>query len=172
MVVYLYIPTSNHNPRSSRSTMARLYIFIFLHQTTTHIRLTLFDGCCISLYSYIKPQPYRAFTIPYLVVYLYIPTSNHNYHDFVVSTHGVVYLYIPTSNHNSSRAIGKVLELYIFIFLHQTTTFASSIPRCLKLYIFIFLHQTTTCWSEALSRVSCISLYSYIKPQHLHIIRL
>ena len=143
MVVYLYIPTSNHNPRSSRSTMARLYIFIFLHQTTTHIRLTLFDGCCISLYSYIKPQPYRAFTIPYLVVYLYIPTSNHN----------------------SSRAIGKVLELYIFIFLHQTTTFASSIPRCLKLYIFIFLHQTTTCWSEALSRVSCISLYSYIKPQ-------
>ena len=56
-----------------------LYIFIFLHQTTT----TDFDNNttmgCISLYSYIKPQLMADNAKAYAVVYLYIPTSNHNY---------------------------------------------------------------------------------------------
>ena len=77
-----------------------LYIFIFLHQTTTeNTALTALDRCislysyikpqrisitlkridsCISLYSYIKPQRRVRFELPPSVVYLYIPTSNHN----------------------------------------------------------------------------------------------
>ena len=35
-----------------------------------------------------------------VVVYLYIPTSNHNSQGLEVYGLGVVYLYIPTSNHN------------------------------------------------------------------------
>ena len=35
IVVYLYIPTSNHNYRDIIKRNNLLYIFIFLHQTTT-----------------------------------------------------------------------------------------------------------------------------------------
>ena len=122
LVVYLYIPTSNHNYLESEpkprklyififlhqtttrcpliKTMPKLYIFIFLHQTTTRLRRTLSPVCCISLYSYIKPQQGHAHCCYRCVVYLYIPTSNHNF-------------------------VGAIKEcplLYIFIFLHQTTT--------------------------------------------------
>ena len=55
---------------------------------------------CISLYSYIKPQ---------LIELLF----NLSY---------VVYLYIPTSNHNDKLYRLSIAALYIFIFLHQTTT--------------------------------------------------
>ena len=165
MVVYLYIPTSNHNPRSSRSTMARLYIFIFLHQTTTHIRLTLFDGCCISLYSYIKPQPYRAFTIPYLVVYLYIPTSNHNA-SCSLACHCWLYIFIFLhQTTTTTTSLYQPTVLYIFIFLHQTTTAGLNAKLGDSLYIFIFLHQTTTGRCIIKLSFGCISLYSYIKPQ-------
>ena len=56
----------------------------------------------------------------------------------------VVYLYIPTSNHNCLHGCCDVLGLYIFIFLHQTTTRHEQDSRRTGLYIFIFLHQTTT----------------------------
>ena len=57
---------------------------------------------------------------------------------------GVVYLYIPTSNHNSKILSKLGLSLYIFIFLHQTTTGQYAKTNINELYIFIFLHQTTT----------------------------
>ena len=122
-----------------------------------------------------------------MVVYLYIPTSNHNV--CVESNNGriVVYLYIPTSNHNSQGLEVYGLGLYIFIFLHQTTTVVLQLwlHRLLyififlhqtttstgnrrfnpMLYIFIFLHQTTTLHVMSWVLMSCISLYSYIKPQ-------
>ena len=164
-----------------------LYIFIFLHQTTTPLCIHLILTGCISLYSYIKPQPacHHAvvsagcislysyikpqrrcalqcrsigcislysyikpqliellFNLSY-VVYLYIPTSNHNKLSKKYQKQLVVYLYIPTSNHNL-----RVLS-----------------PSFTGLYIFIFLHQTTTCSGYAKSNICCISLYSYIKPQ-------
>ena len=121
-VVYLYIPTSNHNEITADTVACLLYIFIFLHQTTTRSCSLLLPMCCISLYSYIKPQPERlrgegvarcislysyikpqpddASIFIVVVVYLYIPTSNHNLTYSKQLQMLVVYLYIPTSNHN------------------------------------------------------------------------
>ena len=48
------------------------------------------------------------------VVYLLIPTSNHNYEIAEPETGGVVYLLIPTSNHNPSDDVPCEGVLYIF----------------------------------------------------------
>ena len=55
-VVYLLIPTSNHNMQSIRHGRQRLFISWFLHQTTTVRSLTSWCYRCLSLDSYIKPQ--------------------------------------------------------------------------------------------------------------------
>ena len=55
-----------------------LYIYLFLHQTTTFSNDTIFFSSCISIYSYIKPQPLPRSSGFLQVVYLSIPTSNHN----------------------------------------------------------------------------------------------
>ena len=143
-VVYLLIPTSNHNLSKCLmcchllyifwflhqtttlsiylTIVSALYIFWFLHQTTTHFASTVAVGGCISFDSYIKPQPrWDCLHIPQ-VVYLLIPTSNHNLRNLSKGADGVVYLLIPTSNHNSHLSTDPSLTLYIFWFLHQTTT--------------------------------------------------
>ena len=48
------------------------------------------------------------------VVYLLIPTSNHNLEGLVMTNEEVVYLLIPTSNHNQMLTKLLVNELYIF----------------------------------------------------------
>ena len=121
------------------------------------------------------------------VVYLSIPTSNHNCLCAVPAGLSVVYLSIPTSNHNSAEIRSLSALLYICLFLHQTTTCGrrtpagSSLYICLflhqtttleplkhhgtALYICLFLHQTTTRRSHYNPATRCISVYSYIKPQ-------
>ena len=102
-----------------------------------------------------------------LVVYLLIPTSNHNLSTGICTLGGVVYLLIPTSNHNAIRVLSKLGLLYIFWFLHQTTTErAKNLPN-IVLYIFWFLHQTTTALLSRWVLPRCISFDSYIKPQLL-----
>ena len=165
LVVYLLIPTSNHNIRRYEERLVSLYIFWFLHQTTTEDSVTGNASGCISFDSYIKPQPCRWCRKDRKVVYLLIPTSNHNYTWKQATQLFVVYLLIPTSNHNYYAQILAKEMLYIFWFLHQTTTcfrFSSKVPR---LYIFWFLHQTTTTVLSVLKIISCISFDSYIKPQ-------
>ena len=172
-VVYLLIPTSNHNTLCQRSKRQQLYIFWFLHQTTTlenscfkvvgcisfdsYIkpqhdinRFTPIKGCisfdsyikpqllvdgdgkvfsCISFDSYIKPQ-HRCYTMSVrIVVYLLIPTSNHNFSWGSAQLWCVVYLLIPTSNHNFIFLFTILMALYIFWFLHQTTTAKSRFWR-------------------------------------------
>ena len=122
-VVYLLIPTSNHNPATRTIVAELLYIFWFLHQTTTRTWLQRLLTRCISFDSYIKPQP----------------------NSFLWCIGCVVYLLIPTSNHNHRARLVNVRKLYIFWFLHQTTTIAMSKSEPCALYIFWFLHQTTTC---------------------------
>ena len=73
-----------------------------------------------------------------------------------------------TSNHNIFTNWGIVDKLYIVLFLHQTTTFADTAQIRSALYIVLFLHQTTTQMRRLLYQRSCISYYSYIKPQRLH----
>ena len=143
-VVYLSFPTSNHNPLDVPLKCDPLYIFRFLHQTTTNSRCASSPLCCISFVSYIKPQLDNA-----LCVYIF-----------------VVYLSFPTSNHNISTLIMFTVMLYIFRFLHQTTTYDTVASYISMLYIFRFLHQTTTHQVLALMIISCISFVSYIKPQH------
>ena len=142
-VVYLLIPTSNHNHPVKRWSFSQLYIFWFLHQTTTYSVVYRARKGCISFDSYIKPQLAFSLCLWIHVVYLLIPTSNHNLLLPNPTKHHVVYLLIPTSNHNYSISFAIQKSLYIFWFLHQTTTPLSPI----------------------MPTGSCISFDSYIKPQ-------
>ena len=125
------------------SCFSWLYIFWFLHQTTTLSISFCFSLGCISFDSYIKPQLLCNNMILQYVVYLLIPTSNHNPMSYVRAPGSVVYLLIPTSNHNMQIDNIRILMLYIFWFLHQTTTHVRFRP----------------------SPARCISFDSYIKPQ-------
>ena len=98
---------------------------------------------CISFDSYIKPQQRR----------------------WLIGGDYVVYLLIPTSNHNINRGRTGSCKLYIFWFLHQTTTQEPQEHLYSQLYIFWFLHQTTTVAADCRSSHRCISFDSYIKPQ-------
>ena len=99
--------------------------------------------CCISFYSYIKPQLHIIYSIKDVVVYRSIPTSNRNLRTEVIES----------------------LLLYIVLFLHQTATeLVANTPNYL-LYIVLFLHQTATSSIRTFNFSSCISFYSYIKPQ-------
>ena len=164
-----------------------MYIFWFLHQTTTNVSVLFLCACCISFDSYIKPQlkteiikfiiscisfdsyikpqlqpfvillrvsciSFDSYIKPQLripnrvikkVVYLLIPTSNHNSSHVYCAGWRVVYLLIPTSNHNSIKYSENQFKLYIFWFLHQTTTRLDLTKVLLR----------------------CISFDSYIKPQ-------
>ena len=166
LVVYLLIPTSNHNYGIVDSKRTRLYIFWFLHQTTTidylvpsrigcisfdsyikpqpSVQILVSGDSCISFDSYIKPQRNSHSVVLSQVVYLLIPTSNHNYASWFKISLRVVYLLIPTSNHNLFFAVLIITPLYIFWFLHQTTTWLMPKVLTFQLYIFWFLHQTTT----------------------------
>ena len=98
---------------------------------------------CISFVSYIKPQPTRKRERFFSVVYLSFPTSNHNPSRIRGNAEEVVYLSFPTSNHNLNLIEHILHKLYIFRFLHQTTTYSPS-------------QAVISC---------CISFVSYIKPQ-------
>ena len=77
-VVYHLVPTSNHNRQSRKKPAHRLFIILFLHQTTTKDAGTINAPRCLSSCSYIKPQPYNGPTHRTFVVYHLVPTSNHN----------------------------------------------------------------------------------------------
>ena len=100
-----------------------LYIFWFLHKTTTGATAIASHQGCISFDSYIKPQRRSCKRREICVVYLLIPTSNHN--------------------------------------LITEAKYAD------MLYIFWFLHQTTTGGVADQTCKGCISFDSYIKPQQL-----
>ena len=190
LVVYLLIPTSNHNYTWKQATQLLLYIFWFLHQTTTYLGLDFYEcllyifwflhqtttgsvnTCvavhCISFDSYIKPQPPRLVAHEINIVYLLIPTSNHNYF-LLQGTHVVLYIF--WFLHQTTTPILNQLanlELYIFWFLHQTTTYRRVRYKVAPLYIFWFLHQTTTSTTTSCVWFHCISFDSYIKPQQPH----
>ena len=187
-VVYLLIPTSNHNTPSLLNFFSWLYIFWFLHQTTTAAPIIgpvvcciSFDSyikpqltqerqrlvaCCISFDSYIKPQPaalqlgyaiccisfdsyikpqHIVCSLAYLhVVYLLIPTSNHNYKAKKAKEEKVVYLLIPTSNHNL-QSLPSALPSVVYLLIPTSNHNINEVQVLnLMLYIFWFLHQTTT----------------------------
>ena len=149
-VVYLLIPTSNHNVNAEFILNSKLYIFWFLHQTTTLPSLQTHLSSCISFDSYIKPQQQ---------IVHYQQTS-------------VVYLLIPTSNHNNSWHLKGNAALYIFWFLHQTTTNIEEHTILLRCISFDSYIKPQHCLNSSPTTPSCISFDSYIKPQLEGMLRL
>ena len=126
---------------------------------------SIFFGSCISFDSYIKPQLVLQVLRMKRVVYLLIPTSNHNHYEPFHTIRKVVYLLIPTSNHNRLTEIDNTTMLYIFWFLHQTTTtFAYVCPRsrCISFDSYIKPQLQVDTRRRP---ICCISFDSYIKPQ-------
>ena len=132
-------------------------------QLKTFLPFTLIS--CISFDPYIKPQLLTFLWLLLLVVYLLIPTSNHNCQP-VFSR--FVMLYIFWSLHQTTTIknffVGRS-ALYIFWSLHQTTTKYVLSDGSKQLYIFWSLHQTTTYYGKRHLRFRCISFDPYIKPQ-------
>ena len=77
-VVYHLVPTSNHNHFNGQESATLLFIILFLHQTTTEVRVSTSSIRCLSSCSYIKPQLVFYDFEQNLVVYHLVPTSNHN----------------------------------------------------------------------------------------------
>ncbi len=165
VVVYHLVPTSNHNLFPSVITILQLFIILFLHQTTTVMVALMSAICCLSSCSYIKPQ-LCGFSSHSLCCCLsscsYIKPQHLVKAHFGIS---VVYHLVPTSNHNGYEPFGPSLQLFIILFLHQTTTWASRQAHASSLFIILFLHQTTTPYLLLLKLCSCLSSCSYIKPQ-------
>ena len=121
---------------------------------------------CISFIFYIKPQP-SGYSDTYVqVVYLLFSTSNHNFSSCCFHSFLVVYLLFSTSNHNFKDDRKEKYKLYIFYFLHQTTTIHSFVPRGICCISFIFYIKPQLQNEREILRKRCISFIFYIKPQH------
>ena len=143
-VVYLLIPTSNHNFMDHLDEGA--YVVYLLIPTSNH-------------------NAKGGGVFEAVVVYLLIPTSNHNYGLSLQQGKEVVYLLIPTSNHNQRAHEYIFNELYIFWFLHQTTTGLRVflfVMSCISFDSYIKPQPDVPLWCQSRS---CISFDSYIKPQ-------
>ena len=92
------------------------------------------------------------------IIYILNPTSNHN---VVACEKAADRLYIFWFLHQTTTVTPhalKVQKLYIFWFLHQTTTEVTSVKGIPQLYIFWFLHQTTT---DGRTYLCCRKLYIF-----------
>ena len=180
-VVYLLIPTSNHNRACAGTTLTRLFISWFLHQTTTCTALAYVVVCCLSLDSYIKPQLSVSMIFRCWVVYLLIPTSNHNHELALVLRRVVVYLLIPTSNqlvgqldvrvcvvylliptsnHNCSRTHRHTRGVVYLLIPTSNHNCWNSYSSFMPLFISWFLHQTTTVdWYVSVDEMLFISWF-------------
>ena len=164
-----------------------MYIVLFLHQTTTGLAGKCLWSCCISYYSYIKPQPnvmsgdalkscisYYSYIKPQrmgrdkrlrcccISYYSYIKPQLK----FVdAANKSVVYRTIPTSNHNSLLSAHLHLLVVYRTIPTSNHNWWSLLFFTILLYIVLFLHQTTTSLARFLLLIRCISYYSYIKPQ-------
>ena len=143
--------------------------FLPIFQDIQKLRQPLCHSRVYNIYfdSYIKPQQKMVLLLELCVVYLLIPTSNHNSYHWLCD---IWLLYIFWFLHQTTTLtllIRFSQKLYIFWFLHQTTTFDSPALARELLYIFWFLHQTTTISCTEVLPNGCISFDSYIKPQRL-----
>ena len=122
LVVYRTIPTSNHNLVSIQTLVVELYIVLFLHQTTTSSTTFFSSVCCISYYSYIKPQLPCGHCLECRCCISYYSYIKPQLTKGALRLLDVVYRTIPTSNHNACACVRGCAGLYIVLFLHQTTT--------------------------------------------------
>ena len=113
----------NLRPKSPQKTLLLVQFFLLSWKEEKYVgekffltydRIMITTGICPKTFApiyphyksfdfYIKPQPASQMHLNYAVVYLLIPTSNHNQCLCLHFLHHVVYLLIPTSNHNYSK---------------------------------------------------------------------
>ena len=144
-----------------------MYLFPFLHQTTTPTKNWKMPSGCISFLFYIKPQLISSIIIrccSCISFLFYIKPQLGRLSSYLQQ---VVSLSFSTSNHNCRFAYHFGHLLYLFPFLHQTTTLRCRGCSGGKLYLFPFLHQTTTYGFNLQDWISCISFLFYIKPQQI-----
>ena len=128
------------------NTKTRTLCISFDSYIKPQLETSLWDSSvsCISFDSYIKPQLFMVLLLLYIVVYLLIPTSNHNPLLSFDCGRTVVYLLIPTSNHNiRTPPLPGFAVVYLLIPTSNHNS-ATKWPWWYLLYIFWFLHQTTT----------------------------
>ena len=92
----------------------------------------------------LKYLQHKKTPILHTIVSYRLSTSNHNRWPVPSSNTGIVSYRLSTSNHNPYTALGAVNQLYLIVFLHQTTTQKGLTEAQTKLYLIVFLHQTTT----------------------------
>ena len=100
-VVYVSFPTSNHNPYDDYLSSIKLYMSLFLHQTTTMRNKDLWR------------------TVLYMSLFLHQTTT------IEVNSSGAVVLYMSLFLHQTTtmlRYYRDPITLYMSLFLHQTTT--------------------------------------------------
>ena len=101
-VVYHTIPTSNHNIITDVFGQTPLYIILFLHQTTTYIRIDRNDARL------------------YIILFLHQTTTPARCDAQFVRLYIILFLHQTTTR---SALLPSIFALYIILFLHQTTTY-------------------------------------------------
>ena len=105
------------------------------------------------------------------VVYHLVPTSNHNSHGQRPRSSAVVYHLVPTSNHNGRGPFLSPPSVVYNLVPTSNHNLVMEIGHADELFIILFLHQTTTRESVDISEISCLSSCSYIKlakTEHSH----
>ena len=139
-VVYHLVPTSNHNLPLLISLIRRLFIILFLHQTTTLTPSEFRAISCLSSCSYIKPQQANRATSIVTVVYHLVPTSNHNCFLYFILRANVVYHLVPTSNHNCHTSKKKKMP----VVYHLVPTSNHNRVKMLSVKIHVVYHLVPT----------------------------
>ena len=121
--------------------------------------------CCLSSCSYIKPQLDLLTQKDFASCLSSCSYIKPQHVARSIKSFSVVYHLVPTSNHNRRRIQRYRRELFIILFLHQTTTGYCTRTYWTWLFIILFLHQTTTEKRYRRRYRSCLSSCSYIKPQ-------
>ena len=164
-----------------------MYIFVFLHQTATSAVVCIKFLSCISLFSYIKPQLAKALeaSVPCCIsLFSYIKPQPVCYVSLSCQCCISLFSYIkPQLDRISNATINSCISLFSYIkpqlqlvfrqvklvvylcFPTSNRNTLSLQSMIFLLYIFVFLHQTATVFAHFKYELSCISLFSYIKPQ-------
>ena len=96
----------------------------------------MYYNSCISFDSYIKPQLNERGCALRKVVYLLIPTSNHNMECYDLEHSYVVYLLIPTSNHNMRQGVPRCTKVVYLLIPTSNHNCSNCVATCCGLYIF------------------------------------
>ena len=121
--------------------------------------------CCSFICFYIKPQPLARSRLTSEVVLVFVSTSNHNLPTPNYSVWLVVLVFVSTSNHNLiSLIISSAIVVLVFVSTSNHNSLVIS-PAMLALFLYLFLHQTTTSGQQVGRHCRCSCICFYIKPQ-------